>query len=73
MILLISENHQDVVMAILPFFHIYGASVLMFHKMSLGVKLVTLSKLEPEAYLTALENFKVNILFVAPPLGKYRL
>ncbi|XP_063364701.1 uncharacterized protein LOC134653303 [Cydia amplana] len=63
-----TATHQDVVMAVLPFFHIYGAEVIMFHKLSQGTKLVTLPKFEPQVFLKALENYKANILFAAPPL-----
>lgn len=66
----VSATHQDTVLAVLPFFHIYAATVIMFHKMSLGLKLVTLSKLQPDHYFETLEKYKTNILFVAPPLGK---
>ncbi|XP_013172741.1 PREDICTED: 4-coumarate--CoA ligase 1-like [Papilio xuthus] len=61
-------THQDAVMTVLPLFHIYGASVLMFHKMSQGIKLVTVAKFQPETLLDALEKYKTNVLFVAPPL-----
>ncbi|XP_063385015.1 uncharacterized protein LOC134671168 [Cydia fagiglandana] len=63
-----TATHQDAVMAVLPFFHIYGAEVVMFHKLSQGTKLVTLSKFEPQVFLEALENYKANILFAAPPI-----
>lgn len=63
-----TATHQDKVMVVLPFFHIYAATVLMFHKLSLGIKLVTLSKFQPEAFFSAMEKYKTNVLFVAPPL-----
>ncbi|XP_047534122.1 4-coumarate--CoA ligase 3-like isoform X1 [Vanessa atalanta] len=63
-----TATHQDVAMAILPFFHIYGSVVVGFHEMAQGVKLVTLDKFQPEVYLQAIEKFKVNVLFLAPPL-----
>ncbi|KPJ04600.1 putative 4-coumarate--CoA ligase 3 [Papilio xuthus] len=63
-----TATHQDAVMTVLPLFHIYGASVLMFHKMSQGIKLVTVAKFQPETFLDALEKYKTNVLFVAPPL-----
>ncbi|XP_039757195.1 4-coumarate--CoA ligase 1 [Pararge aegeria] len=63
-----TDTHQDVVLAVLPFFHIYAATAIMFHKMSQGIKLVTLAKFQPEVFLHTLENHKVNWLFVAPPL-----
>ncbi|XP_034832836.1 uncharacterized protein [Maniola hyperantus] len=63
-----TETHQDVVLAVLPFFHIYAATALMFHKMRHGIKLVTLAKFQPEVFLHTLLKQKVNWLFVAPPL-----
>ncbi|KAL4715648.1 hypothetical protein ACJJTC_006227 [Scirpophaga incertulas] len=63
-----SESHQDAVMAVLPFFHIYGASVSMFHKMSVGAKIVSVTKFHPEKFLNALQKFKIDILYVAPPM-----
>ncbi|KAJ2951628.1 hypothetical protein O0L34_g13786 [Tuta absoluta] len=63
-----TPSHQDSVMSVLPFFHIYGATVTMFHKMSQGIKMVTLAKLQPETYFDTLVKYKTNLLFVAPPL-----
>ncbi|KOB67021.1 AMP dependent coa ligase, partial [Operophtera brumata] len=40
----------------------------MFHKMSLGCKIVTLPKLQPDLYFNTIEKYKTNVLFVAPPL-----
>ncbi|XP_052749582.1 uncharacterized protein LOC113510928 [Galleria mellonella] len=64
-----TKTHQDVVMAVLPFFHSYGATVTMFHRMVVGGKIVTLAKLQPEQFLQSLEKYKANILHIAPPLG----
>ncbi|XP_063828963.1 uncharacterized protein LOC135078296 [Ostrinia nubilalis] len=63
-----TATHQDSIMALLPFFHIYGASAIMFHKMSVGAKLVTVAKFQPEKYLQALEKFKIDVLYLAPPI-----
>lgn len=63
------DTHQDSVMAILPFFHIYAATVIMFHKMAQGIKLVTLAKFQPELFMQAMVKYKTNILFAAPPLS----
>ncbi|XP_038212488.1 4-coumarate--CoA ligase 1-like [Zerene cesonia] len=63
-----TATHQDSVMSVLPFFHIYAATVLMFHKMSHGIKLVTLPKMNPDHFMNALEKYKTNLVFVAPPL-----
>lgn len=42
----------------------------MFHKMSVGAKLVALDKFNPEVFLQTLEKHKTNVLFAAPPIGK---
>ncbi|CAG9101522.1 unnamed protein product [Plutella xylostella] len=63
-----TATHQDSVMTILPFFHIYALSVIMFHKMSQGIKMVTLAKFQPETFLQALEKQRTNVLFAAPPV-----
>ncbi|XP_047998110.1 4-coumarate--CoA ligase 1-like [Leguminivora glycinivorella] len=63
-----TATHQDAVMAVLPFFHIYGAEVMMFHKLSQGVKLVTLPKFQPQLFLRTLEKYKCNVLYVVPPI-----
>ncbi|CAG9788312.1 unnamed protein product [Diatraea saccharalis] len=63
-----TETHQDAVLGVLPFFHIYGASVIMFHKMSIGAKIVTLTKFNPDNYFNTLEKYKISILYAAPPM-----
>ncbi|KAJ8719770.1 hypothetical protein PYW08_011945 [Mythimna loreyi] len=63
-----TASHQDSVMGVLPFFHIYAATVLMFHKLSIGAKLVALAKFQPETFLKTIEKQKTNIMMVAPPL-----
>ncbi|KAM3960254.1 uncharacterized protein ACR2FA_005730 [Aphomia sociella] len=64
-----TPTHQDAIMAVLPFFHIYGATVIMFHKMSIGAKIVTMTKLQPDHFIQSLEKYKTNVLYIAPPLG----
>ncbi|KAJ0175985.1 hypothetical protein K1T71_008159 [Dendrolimus kikuchii] len=63
-----TATHQDRVIVVLPFYHVYAASVLMFHKLSLGLQLVTVTKFQPEAFFGTIEQYKTNLIFVAPPL-----
>ncbi|KAJ8719769.1 hypothetical protein PYW08_011944 [Mythimna loreyi] len=63
-----TPTHQDSVMGVLPFFHIYAATVLMFHKLSIGAKLVALAKFQSDTFLKTIEKQKTNILMVAPPI-----
>ena len=54
--------------AILPFFHIYGLTVLMNLPLRLGVTVVVLPKFELQQFLTVLDEQKITRAFVAPPI-----
>eukprot|EP00667_Euglena_gracilis_P012419 EG_transcript_12755 len=58
----------EVMLALLPFFHIYGMSVLMCNGIFNGVELVTLPRFEPETFLQTLERHRVTVLLLAPPV-----
>ncbi|XP_049875374.1 uncharacterized protein LOC126373311 isoform X1 [Pectinophora gossypiella] len=61
-------SYQDSVVAVLPFYHIYGLCILMLHKLSVGAKIVTLPRFQPETFLSSLKNQKVSLLYAAPPM-----
>lgn len=63
-----SGNHQDVVPAVLPFFHSYGLTVIMLRGFSMGAKLVTLPKFDPPAFLNILRSNKEIVLHAVPPI-----
>lgn len=63
-----TENYQDVLPSILPFYHIYGLTMLLLKGLSYGCKLVTLPKLESESFLNILKNHKATLLYVVPPI-----
>ncbi|XP_072930595.1 uncharacterized protein [Epargyreus clarus] len=63
-----TESNQDVALAILPMFHSYGLNIVMFHKLSVGLKLVTLPRFEPETMVNVMTNHKFDLLYLAPPL-----
>ncbi|MFC9687055.1 AMP-binding protein [Kribbella sp. NPDC056951] len=56
------------IIAILPFFHIYGQSVLMNLPFRFGVTVVVLPKFELQQFLTTLDEQKITRAFVAPPI-----
>ncbi|MDX3001383.1 AMP-binding protein [Kribbella solani] len=56
------------VIAILPFFHIYGLSVLMNLPLRLGVTVVVLPKFDLQQFLTTLDQQRITRAFVAPPV-----
>ncbi|XP_059062867.1 uncharacterized protein LOC131855599 isoform X1 [Achroia grisella] len=61
-------SYQDAILAVLPFYHIYGLSIILLHKLSVGVKVVTLPKFQPQSLLTTLQEQKISIFCAAPPL-----
>ncbi|KAL0829355.1 hypothetical protein ABMA28_004135 [Loxostege sticticalis] len=65
---LTTAEHQDVLPCVLPFFHIYGMVITLLGHLSKGCKLITMSTFQPGTYFDILENEKVNLLYVVPPL-----
>ncbi|KAB0798980.1 hypothetical protein PPYR_06860 [Photinus pyralis] len=63
-----TDEHQDVVPAILPLFHIFGLTgVLLTHLKNL-CKVVTVPRFSPEQFLQLLTKHQPQILFVVPPI-----
>ncbi|XP_033752286.1 probable 4-coumarate--CoA ligase 5 [Pecten maximus] len=62
------DPDREVLMGLLPFYHIYGLVVIQFGATCLGTKLVTLPKFEPETFLGAIQKHKVSFLHLVPPV-----
>lgn len=61
-------ENQDVIQAVLPYFHIYGFVYLLMSKLSLGCKLVTLQKFDPISYISTIAEYKATMLPLVPPI-----
>jgi acyl-CoA synthetase (AMP-forming)/AMP-acid ligase II len=59
---------DDVLVGALPFFHIYGQSVVVNLGLSQGATIVTMPRFEMGAFLDILETHKVTRAHVAPPV-----
>lgn len=66
--LTINVGENERIIAILPFFHIYGLTVLMNLPLRLGATVVVLPKFDLEQFLTVLDEQKITRAFVAPPI-----
>jgi len=55
-------SHQDVVPAVLPFYHLYGMGVLLLGKLAHGCKIVTLPKFEPKSFFKLLDQHQVLLV-----------
>ncbi|MFJ4625125.1 4-coumarate--CoA ligase family protein [Streptomyces sp. NPDC088847] len=58
----------DRILAVLPFFHIYGLTALMNAPLRQGAAVVVLPRFDLETFLAAIENHRITGLYVAPPI-----
>src|SRR5438046_1458207 len=58
----------DRIIAVLPFFHIYGMQVVMNLALWSGATLVTLPRFELEPFLALLQTHRITRAFLVPPL-----
>ncbi|MET9070740.1 4-coumarate--CoA ligase family protein [Streptomyces sp. NPDC004232] len=58
----------DRILAVLPFFHIYGLTALMNAPLRKGATVVVLPRFELETFLAAIQNHRITGLYVAPPI-----
>ncbi|MHC3469220.1 4-coumarate--CoA ligase family protein [Streptomyces sp. 7R007] len=56
------------ILAVLPFFHIYGLTALMNAPLRKGATVVVLPRFELETFLAAIQNHRITGLYVAPPI-----
>jgi 4-coumarate--CoA ligase len=61
-------QENEVALAALPFFHIYGMQVLMNGLLSNGVTTVTMPRFDMAEALQAVQDFKVTRFFAVPPI-----
>ncbi|KAL9952227.1 hypothetical protein ACROYT_G039449 [Oculina patagonica] len=59
---------HSVVLTVLPLFHGYGQTVMMGMALCKGAELVILRQFEPNIFLQTLEDYKVTVAPVVPPV-----
>ena len=62
---------KEVVVAFLPFFHIYGQVVIMLNGLSEGYLLILFTSPDTEAILSAMERYGATVFFGVPTLFEY--
>jgi acyl-CoA synthetase (AMP-forming)/AMP-acid ligase II len=60
---------DDVFIAVLPFFHIYGMTVIMNMGLASGAKVVTMPRFDLEQFLGLIEQHRVTAAYVVPPIA----
>ncbi|MEV0092487.1 4-coumarate--CoA ligase family protein [Streptomyces sp. NPDC050738] len=61
-------NPGDRILAVLPFFHIYGLTALMNAPLRSGATVVVLPRFDLDQFLATIERHRITGLYVAPPI-----
>ncbi|MFF1544084.1 4-coumarate--CoA ligase family protein [Streptomyces sp. NPDC058291] len=64
----VSAGPGERILAVLPFFHIYGLTALMNAPLRQGATVVVLPRFDLETFLAAVQNHRITGLYVAPPI-----
>jgi len=61
-------DEDDVLLAVLPYFHIYGLTVNMNFALARGATVVTMQRFDLQGFLEAIEAHRVTRAFLVPPI-----
>ena len=61
-------DEDEVIVAVLPFFHIYGMQILMNGVLFNGATTVTMPRFDLAEFLKIVEDYKVTRLYLVPPV-----
>ena len=64
----VTQGEDDTILGVLPFFHIYGMTVIMNLGLYQGVTIVTMPRFDLEQCLTICEKYRVTFANVVPPI-----
>jgi acyl-CoA synthetase (AMP-forming)/AMP-acid ligase II len=59
---------SDVVIAVLPFFHIYGMNLLLNAGLDRGTTTITMPRFDMEEFLRLVQDHRVTVAFLVPPI-----
>ncbi|CAG8763317.1 3679_t:CDS:2, partial [Acaulospora morrowiae] len=59
---------KNIFMGVLPFFHIYGLTILLHFALILGGTTVSIPKFELETFCRVIQDYKVNYAYLVPPI-----
>jgi acyl-CoA synthetase (AMP-forming)/AMP-acid ligase II len=65
----LASTPDDVLIAVLPFFHIYGQTVIMNLALRHGGKVVTMPRFELDQFLGLIAEHRVTRAYVVPPIA----
>ncbi|HWJ82724.1 MAG TPA: AMP-binding protein [Nocardioides sp.] len=66
---MLDVRDDDVVLAVLPFFHIYGMNALLNLSLRVRAKVVTMPRFDLVEFLSKVQEHRCTFLFIAPPVA----
>jgi acyl-CoA synthetase (AMP-forming)/AMP-acid ligase II len=66
---LLAMGSDDNILAVLPFFHIYGMTVLLNAALHAHATLVVMQRFDLDEFLRSIEKYRVAYSFIAPPIA----
>jgi acyl-CoA synthetase (AMP-forming)/AMP-acid ligase II len=66
---LLDSSERDVVIGVLPFFHIYGMTVIMNLALRYGATVVTMPRFDLEQFLRLHQDHRATRSYVVPPIA----
>ncbi|MBI4270982.1 MAG: 4-coumarate--CoA ligase family protein [Candidatus Rokubacteria bacterium] len=61
-------TEQDTIMAVLPYFHIYGMVVIMMFGLCQGATVVSMPRFDMQEFLGIIQKYRVTIAPIVPPI-----
>jgi acyl-CoA synthetase (AMP-forming)/AMP-acid ligase II len=65
----LATDPDDVLIAVLPFFHIYGQTVIMNLGLQAGARIVTMPRFDLDQFLSLIAEHDVTRVYVVPPIA----
>lgn len=61
-------REEDILMGILPFYHIYGMIVIMNYALHVGGTVITMPRFDMEQFLGLIQQYKITYANLVPPI-----
>ncbi|KAH9942700.1 AMP binding protein [Amylocystis lapponica] len=65
------KHGRDVLLAVVPFFHVFGGIGVVMYAYVSGLPLVILPRFDPARFLSSIPRHKVTAAFLVPPLVRF--
>jgi acyl-CoA synthetase (AMP-forming)/AMP-acid ligase II len=62
-------SREDVILAALPFFHVYGLNVILNRALAAGATVVSMGRFDLEQFLALMERYHVTRGYIVPPMA----